>query len=332
MALLCVGRNAVEKDIVMRRLLGRSGIAVSSIGMGCWAIGSDWGTVDDTESVRALQRALDLGVTFFDTSNAYGAGRSEHLIGQALAGRRDQAVIATKFGYIVNERTGRVNRNDASPDAIRRTCEAALQRLKTDYIDLFQFHLGSYPLNKAGEVRESLEALVAEGKIRFYGWSTDDPERARFFAEGYHCATVQHELNLFHDNAPMLAVCEQANLASINRSPLAMGLLTGKYTADVQFPASDVRRASRWWEYFRRDTMPALLQKVDAVREILTSDGRTLVQGALGWLLARNERTIPIPGFKTVAQVEENAGTLRFGPLGAEQMQEIEQLLVRPEG
>jgi aryl-alcohol dehydrogenase-like predicted oxidoreductase len=319
-------------DGMMKRLLGRSEVAVSAIGMGCWAIGSDWGAVDDTESVRALQRALDLGVTFFDTSNAYGGGRSEHLIGQALAGRRGQAVIATKFGYIVNERTGRINRNDASPEAIRRTCEDALRRLNTDYIDLFQFHLGSYPIKEAGEVRETLEALVAEGKIRFYGWSTDDPQRARFFAEGLHCAAVQYELNLFNDNVPMLAVCDECNLASINRSPLAMGLLTGKYKADAQFPANDVRRASRWWDYFQHDKMPALLQKLDAVRDILTSDGRTLAQGALGWLLARSERAIPIPGFKTVTQVEENVGTLRFGPLTAAQMQEIERLLARSEG
>ena len=316
---------------MMKRLLGRSEVAVSAIGMGCWAIGSDWGAVDDTESVRALQRALDLGVTFFDTSNAYGGGRSEHLIGQALADRRGQAVIATKFGYIVNERTGRINRNDASPEAIRRTCEDALRRLNTDYIDLFQFHLGSYPIKDAGEVRETLEALVAEGKIRFYGWSTDDPKRARFFAEGFHCAAVQYELNLFNDNVPMLAVCDECNLASINRSPLAMGLLTGKYKADAQFPANDVRRASRWWDYFQRDKMPALLQKLDAVRDILTSDGRTLAQGVLGWLLARSERAIPIPGFKTVTQVEENVGTLRFGPLTAAQMQEIERLLARSE-
>jgi aryl-alcohol dehydrogenase-like predicted oxidoreductase len=319
-------------DGMMKRLLGRSEVAVSAIGMGCWAIGSDWGAVDDTESVRALQRALDLGVTFFDTSNAYGGGRSEHLIGQALADRRGQAVIATKFGYIVNERTGRINRNDASPEAIRRTCEDALRRLNTDYIDLFQFHLGSYPIKEAGEVRETLEALVAEGKIRFYGWSTDDPQRARFFAEGLHCAAVQYELNLFNDNVPMLAVCDECNLASINRSPLAMGLLTGKYKADAQFPANDVRRASRWWDYFQHDKMPALLQKLDAVRDILTSDGRTLAQGALGWLLARSERAIPIPGFKTVTQVEENVGTLRFGPLTAAQMQEIERLLARSEG
>jgi len=302
---------------------------VSAIGMGCWAIGSDWGKVDDAESVRALQRALDLGVTFFDTSNAYGGGRSERLLGQALADRRGQAVIATKFGYIVNERTGRINRNDASSQAIRHTCEDALRRLNTDYIDLFQFHLGGYPLKQAGEVRDTLEALVAEGKIRCYGWSTDDPERAQFFAEGQHCAAVQHELNLFHDSAPMLAVCDQANLASINRSPLAMGLLTGKYIADAQFPPSDVRYTSRWWEYFQRDKMPALLQKLDALRDILTSDARTLAQGALGWLLARSERTIPIPGFKTVAQVEENVGTLRVGALSVAQMQEVERLMAQ---
>jgi aryl-alcohol dehydrogenase-like predicted oxidoreductase len=313
------------------RSLGRSGIQVSAIGMGCWAIGSDWGTVDDAESVRALQRAYDLGVTFFDTSNAYGGGRSERLIGQALAGRRDRVIIATKFGYITNERTGRINRNDASPEAIRHSCEASLRRLSTDYIDLFQLHLGGYPIEQAGAVRDTLELLVGEGKIRGYGWSTDDPERARFFAAGPHCVAVQHQLNLFDDHAAMLAVCDEYNLASINRSPLAMGLLTGKYTAESQFPAGDVRRTSRWWDYFKPDKLPDLLQRLDAARDILTSDGRTLAQAALGWLLARSERTIPIPGFKLAAQVEENVGALRFGPLSAAQMQQIERLLNRSE-
>jgi aryl-alcohol dehydrogenase-like predicted oxidoreductase len=129
----------------------------------------------------------------------------------------------------------------------------------------------------------------------------------------------------------MLAVCDEYNLASINRSPLAMGLLTGKYTAESQFPAGDVRRASRWWDYFKPDKMPALLQRLDTVRDILTSDGRTLAQGALGWLLARSERTIAIPGFKNTAQVEENVGALRFGPLSTAQMQEIEHVLDRSE-
>jgi aryl-alcohol dehydrogenase-like predicted oxidoreductase len=317
--------------MALTRLLGRSGIQVSAIGVGCWAIGGDWGTVDDAESVRALQRAHDLGVTFFDTSNAYGGGRSERLIGQALVDRRNQVIIATKFGYITNERTGRINRNDASPQAIRHSCEASLHRLNSEYIDLFQLHLGGYSIAQAGPVRDTLEQLAAEGKIRWYGWSTDDPGRAQFFAEGLHCAAVQHQLNLFDDHAAMLAVCDEYNLASINRSPLAMGLLTGKYTAEAQFPAGDIRRASRWWDYFKPDKMPALLQRLEAVRDILTSQGRTLAQGALGWILARSDRTIAIPGFKNIAQVEENVGALRFGPLKAAQMQEIERLLERSE-
>jgi aryl-alcohol dehydrogenase-like predicted oxidoreductase len=304
---------------------------VSAIGMGCWAIGGDWGAVDDAEALRALQRALDLGVTFFDTSNAYGGGRSERLIGQALLGRREQTIIATKFGHITNERTGRINRNDASAEAIRQSCEVSLRRLNTEYIDLFQLHLGSYPIEQAGAVRDTLEQLVDEGKIRWYGWSTDDPARARFFAEGAHCAAVQHQLNLFDDHAAMLGACDECDLASINRSPLAMGLLTGKYTAESQFPPGDVRRASRWWDYFKPDKMPALLQRLDAVRDILTSDGRTLAQGALAWILARSERTIAIPGFKNAMQVEENVGALRFGLLTTVQMQAIECLLWRSE-
>jgi aryl-alcohol dehydrogenase-like predicted oxidoreductase len=319
-------------DGMISRLLGRSNVAVSAIGMGCWAIGSDWGKVDDAESLRALQHALDLGVTFFDSSNAYGGGRSERLIGQALTDRREQVVIATKFGYTINERTNRINGEDASPAAIRQSCETSLRRLNTDYIDLFQFHLGGYPLDKAANVRDTLEVLVDEGKIRFYGWSTDDPERARFFAGGAHCVAVQHQLNLIDDQAAMLAVCDECNLASINRSPLAMGLLTGKYTAESQMPSGDIRRRSPWWDYFKRDKMPGLLEKLALVREILTSDGRTLAQAALGWILARSERTIPIPGFKTVAQVEENVGTLRFGPLTPSQMQEIGRLMAHSEG
>jgi aryl-alcohol dehydrogenase-like predicted oxidoreductase len=176
---------------MLTRTLGRSGITVSALGLGCWAIGGPmwrgerpvgWGTVDDAESLRALRRALDLGVTFFDTSDAYGCGHSERLLGQALAGQRERVVIATKFGNVFDEQTRHITGADASPDFIRQACEASLKRLQTDYIDLYQFHLGSYDLAQAGSVRDTLESLAAAGKIRSYGWSTDDPARARFFA------------------------------------------------------------------------------------------------------------------------------------------------------
>ena len=317
----------------MRRL-GRGGSEVSALGLGCWAIGGPfwrgenpvgWGQVDDAESLRALHLGLELGITFFDTSNVYGCGHSERVLGQALAGRREDVVIATKFGNVFDEEARHITGSDASPAGIRRACEESLRRLNTSYIDLYQFHLGDYPAERAGDVRDTLEQLVAEGKIRGYAWSTDDPVRARIFAEGPHCTAVQHHLNLFDDAPAMIALCEELDLASINRGPLAMGLLTGKFSTATRLPADDVRRG---WD-FEHGTQAEQLRKLEAVREVLTAGGRTLAQGALGWLWARTETTVPIPGFKTTEQVRDNAGALQHGPLSASQMAEIDALLNR---
>jgi len=323
------------------RRLGRSDIQISAMGLGCWAIGGPfwsgdtpvgWGEVDDEESVRAIQRALDLGVNFFDTADVYGTGHSERVLARALAGRRDRVVIATKFGNTFDETTRQITGSDASREYIRRACEASLKRLNTDYIDLYHFHLNDYDPGQAGAVRDALEGLVAEGKIRHYGWSTDFPERARVFAEGPNCTAIQHQMNVLDDAGPMVALCERSNLASINRGPLAMGLLTGKYRADSKLASDDVRgdRSPDWMKYFKDGKPnPEWLSKLEAIREILTSGGRTLAQGALAWIWGRSAQTIPIPGFRTVAQVEENCAASTSGPLSAEQMGEIDALLGR---
>jgi aryl-alcohol dehydrogenase-like predicted oxidoreductase len=325
------------------RPLGRSGIQVSAMGLGCWAIGgpfwsgetpSGWGEVDDDESVRAIHRGLELGITFFDTSDVYGTGHSERVLARAFEGRRDQVVIATKFGNTFDEATRQGTGQNTSPDYIRRSCEDSLRRLNTDYIDLYQFHINSYDPEAAVKVREVLESLVDDGKIRAYGWSTDFPDRARVFAAGQHCTAVQNEMNVIDDAPEILAVCEELNLASINRGPLAMGLLTGKYAAGTTLAIDDVRgrKSPDWMKYFTDGKPnPEWLGKLDAIRDVLTSGGRTLAQGALAWLWARSQMTIPIPGFRTVAQVEENAGAMRFGPLTADQMREIDTLLGRAE-
>jgi aryl-alcohol dehydrogenase-like predicted oxidoreductase len=323
------------------RQLGRSGIEVSAMGLGCWAIGGPfwrgdtpvgWGEVDDAESIRAIHAALDLGVTFFDTADVYGTGHSEEVLGRALAGRRADVVIATKFSNVFDTESRQIIGSDVSPGFIREACEASLSRLKTDHIDLYQLHNGGLALEEAQGVRETLEALVDAGKIRAYGWSTDDPERAAFFAEGPHCTAVQNQMNIFSDAPEMIALCERLNLASINRGPLAMGLLSGKYKADSTLAANDVRgeNAPSWMQYFQDGRPnPVFLEKLGAIRDVLTSDGRTLVQGALGWLWARSTTTIPIPGFRTAPQVEENAGAMAFGPLNPAQMQQIDKLLDR---
>ncbi len=325
---------------MIERQLGRSGITVSGLGLGCWAIGGPfwageqplgWGEVDDAESVQAIRRGLELGVTFFDTADVYGVGHSEEVLGRALEGRRSEVVIATKFGNAFDQATRQLTGQDASPDYLRAACEASLRRLGTDYIDLYQFHVGDYDPAGAAEVREGLEKLVREGLIRAYAWSTDDPERARVFADGEHCTAVQHELNVFNDAGEMLSVCEALGLASINRGPLAMGLLTGKFTAASKLAQNDVRgKEPAWMRYFKDGSpTPEFLEKLGAVRDLLTSGGRTLTQGALGWIWARSGATVPIPGFRTVEQVEENAEALSFGPLSASAVREIGAVLGR---
>jgi aryl-alcohol dehydrogenase-like predicted oxidoreductase len=324
------------------RVLGRSGIEVSALGFGCWAIGGEWqdtsgqplgwGRVDDEESVRAVRRALDLGVTFFDTADAYGTGHSERILGRALGKRRDDVVIATKWGNLIDEDTRTALGTDDTPEHARRALTASLARLGTDRVDLYQLHISDADPERAARLRETCEEFVREGLIRAYAWSTDDPGRAAVFAEGPHCAAVQHRLNVLQDAPELLALCERSDLASINRSPLAMGLLTGKQAAGRALAAGDIRNTPpAWLPGFTADAGadPEWLSRVEALRAVLTSGGRTLAQGALAWIWARSPRTVPIPGFRTVAQAEENAGAIAKGPLEAAQLAEVDRILGR---
>lgn len=325
----------------MKRRLGRSGIEVSAFGLGCWAIGGPlwkeenavgWSTVDDSQSVRALHAALEAGVTFFDTADVYGAGHSERLVGKALKGRRGDAVIATKFGNVFDEKSKQITGSDARPAYIREACDASLKRLGTDYIDLYQFHIGDYNLDAAVAVRDVLEELVSRGKIRAYAWSTDLPVRARYFGEGEHGTACQHQMNVLDDAPELVSLCEELDLASINRGPLAMGLLSGKYKSGTALPEDDVRgeHSPSWVKYFSEGKpSEEWLSRLEAVRELLTAGGRTLVQGALGWLWARSGQCVPIPGFKNEQQVAELVGAFEHGPLSAESMSEIDRLLQR---
>ncbi|MGW0514819.1 aldo/keto reductase [Streptomyces olivaceoviridis] len=323
------------------RTLGRSGIEVSALGFGCWAIGGEhqtadgqpvgWGKVDDDESIRAVRRALDLGVTFFDTADSYGTGHSEEILGKALGKRRDDVVLATKWGNVFDADTRTLTGTDATPEYARRALTASLRRLGTDRVDLYQLHISDADPARAAELRDACEEFVGEGLVRAYGWSTDDPARAAVFAEGRHCTAVQHALNVLQDAPELVALCERLELASVNRSPLAMGLLAGRRGGPLE--AGDIRsRPPAWLPGYADDGSgadPEWLARIDAVRSLLTSEGRSLAQGALAWLWARSPRTVPIPGFRTVAQAEENAGALAKGPLTAAQSAEIDRLLGR---
>jgi aryl-alcohol dehydrogenase-like predicted oxidoreductase len=323
---------------MLKRTLGKSKLEVSALGMGCWAIGgpwtwaqpgrepypAGWGNTDDEESIRAIHAALDMGVNFFDTAANYGAGHSEVVLGHALKGNRDKVVIATKFGHIVNEEKKTVY---GDPDQIiknvRTDVENSLRRLQTDFIDIYQLHDGGYDPKLALELQSVLEELVSAGKIRWYGWSTDIVDSAREFARGAHCTSIQFRLNAIFDNPEMRKVCADFDLAGINKDPLNKGILTGKFNSTSIFPENDIR--SR--EDFSTPEIVKRLKIVDEIRDILTSNGRTMAQGALAYIWALDERMIPIPGFKSVKQVKDNAGAMEFGPLTDSQVKEIQTIV-----
>jgi aryl-alcohol dehydrogenase-like predicted oxidoreductase len=327
------------------RVLGRSGIEVSPLGLGCWAIGgawtlgggqAGWTGVDDAESIRAVHAALELGVNFFDTAANYGAGHSERLLGQAVKGRREKVVIASKFGYRVDEENRAVTgytlpEEESHPAAhIRADLERSLARLGTDYLDVYLLHVWGLTIERALEAREILEQLVQEGKIRTYGWSTDRVDAIRAFSTSPRCGVIEQQFSVLDGNDELLALCGEWNLGSMIRGPLGMGSLTGKFSPATTFAEDDVRRHAEWHPAFH-DGKPTAdwLHKLDSIRGVLTAGGRTLAQGALAWLWARSPKAVPIPGFKNVKQVEENAGAIRFGPLRPEQMAEIDRILGR---
>ena len=321
-----------------QRMLGGSGIAVSPLGLGCWAIGGPftmdgyqdgWGQVDDAESIRALRRAVEQGVTLFDTADAYGTGHSEEVLGKALKDVRHEVVIATKGGFTYDRDKRALTGQDWSPAYIRRALEASLSRLQTDYVDLYQLHTGSIPDEAVAPVFDEMERLRREGKLRAYGWSTYMRENVERFAAETRGSVIQTKANLFSYDAEAVAACERHGFACLNNSPLAMGFLSGKFSQATRFEANDVRASAfDWTEYFENGKpKPEFLARMARVRDVLTSGGRTAAQGALAWLWAKSGVNIPIPGFKTVAQAEENARAMAFGPLNDEQLRQIDEAL-----
>jgi len=310
-----------------KRKLGSSGIKVNPLGLGCmrlsaaskWLDGADlyWNGPDESTSIRLMRTAADMGIDLFDTSNVYGSGQNEEALGKALSGMRDKVVIVTKFGHMMDESTRTFLRATATPPSytiantfpalIKWQCEQSLRRLQTDYIDTFLCHVQM--AENGEEMMGALEELVEEGKIRSYGWSTDLADRAEIFSKGKNGVAIELRLNVVDNENECLAVCERSGMAALVRSPLGGGVL-GKTAEDVSQDADKARQVA----------------KLDAVRDVLTSDGRSVVQGALCWLWAKSECVIPIPGFRTLEQLEGLYGALQFGPLKPEQMAEIETI------
>ena len=270
----------------------------------------------EKDAVRQIQAAVDLGVTLFDTADNYGQGLSERILGQALRGRREGIVVATKFGE--DPLPDQADPSFLDAGSVERACEASLRRLGVSCIDLYLLHRRDYPLERAPALMEVLESLVRAGKIRYYGWSTDDIERARLFARGEHCIAIEHRLNVFNDHPAMQDLCREQDLASLNRVPLLMGVLTGRWSPETKLEEGDPR--AQWFDHEEFLKVLACAQQIEPY---LTSDGRSYVQGALGWIWARSPLTIPLPGFRTMEQMQALVQARQFGPLPLDAMQAI---------
>jgi len=323
------------------RELGRSGIEASPMGLGGLPIGGrfwrtddecdpwqtdrtkplpeGWGPVDDAESIRA---GLDLGVCLIDASSSYGCGHSEQIIGEALAGRRSEVVLVTKYGKMIDEKAKIYIGHDVAPDAIRCSCQGSLRRRSTDYIDVFLLHWSGAEGDVA-PIAEVLEDLVQEGKIWAYGWSNHQAELMGEFTKHENFSAIEFPHSILQRTPAMLAVCEAQDIGALIRSSLGMGLLAGKFDSNTCFPEDGIRHG---WD-MKTGRGAETLKAVKAVQEVSTSSGRTLAQGALAWIWAQSDRPIPIPAFKTTAQVQENARAMDLGPLSEAQIAEIEQIL-----
>ena len=330
----------MSTTITETRSLGAGGRQLSAIGIGTWALGgpftfdgrdAGWGEVDDADSIRALHTAIDAGVTLIDTAPTYGTGHSERVIGRALAALpvtvRESVAVATKFGLRIDESRRTGGGTDVRPEAIRAECEASLRRLGLDAVELYQLHGGAETVAAAEDVVATCEDLLAEGKISSFGTAQDDAETVAVFARSDGCVAVQTQINVFGWTAATLDAAHARGLAVLARSPLAMGMLSGKYDTTNRPKAGDVRLDTPYWDYFDTDTMPGWLHRIDAVRELLTVGGRTLVQGALGYVLALDPAIIPLPGIRSEQQARENASVLAVGPLPQAETAEITALL-----
>ncbi|KZM73877.1 aldo/keto reductase [Nocardia terpenica] len=306
------------------RLLGGQGLAVSALGLGCMGMSQDYGPADEADSIRTIRHALDLGITLIDTSMSYGAGENERLVGRALAGRRDEVVLATKFG-IVRDRPGDPARLCARPDDIRRYCDASLARLGTDRIDLYYLHRVDPQVPIEDSVGTMAE-LVAAGKVRYLGISETDPAELERAAAVHPISAVQYEWSLswreLEDDIVPLA--RKLGIGVVAFSPLGRGFLTGALDLDSLGPDDDRLPDQRFHgEHLARNT--------DRLRQLsgLAADrGITPGQLALAWLLHQGEDVVPIPGTRSRDRLAENAAATDID-LSAEDLAEIETTLAR---
>lgn len=309
------------------RTLGRSGLAASALGLGCMGMSYAYGPADRAESIATIHRALDLGVTFLDTAEMYAAGENEKLVGEAIAGRRDEVVLATKFGILVDPDTLRPVGVNGSPDYVRAAIDRSLARLGVDHVDLYYQHRPD-PSVPVEETVGAMAELVAAGKVRYLGLSEASAATIRRASAVHPIAAVQSEWSLFSRDIEdaVVPACRELGVGLVAYSPLGRGLLTGATASVEDLAADDFRRTLPRWQ---ADNLTANLELVGQVRSIAARYDATPSQVALAWVLARGEDVVPIPGTKRRRYLQENTGSLDI-TLSAEDLARLSDL--RPAG
>ena len=309
---------------IEKRILGKSGIEVTKIGVGLWAIGgSEWGEVQDQESLDMISAALDMGINFFDTSDVYGDGHSERLLGQAMQGRRDQFIVATKIGWRGFDDQKQVSAYD-SIEKLVVGVESNLQRLNTDYVDLIQCHIDFREPNMEIFV-EGFQKLQEEGKVRAYGVSTSDYSYLQAFNADNQTAALQIDYSILNrtPEKEIFPYTIENDLGVLVRGPLAMGILTGKFSKDVSFDEGDFRQ--RWIE--NEDEYQIFLNDLAKVEKLKAlTNGRSLAQLAIQFTMQHPAVTVAIPGAKRISQLKENVKAALLPQLSTEEMALIDSI------
>ncbi|MDQ2945839.1 MAG: aldo/keto reductase [Acidobacteriota bacterium] len=301
-----------------KRQLGTQGLEVSALGLGCMGMSQSYGVADEDESVATIHRALELGVNFFDTAEVYGPFANEQLVGRALKGRREQAVIATKFGFRIEN--GKMNGTSSRPEHIREVAEASLERLQTDYIDLFYQHRVD-PNVPIEDVAGAVADLVRAGKVRYFGLSEAGEKTIRRAHATHPVTALQSEYSLWERNLEpqIVPVLRELRIGLVPFSPLGRGFLTGTAKRAEEYPEGDYRRGD---PRFQGQNYDANVHAASLVQKIAEDKDAKPGQVALAWLLQKGDDIVPIPGTKRRTYLEENiaAASLKLSPIEVAQL------------